>query len=222
MTVYNTGAEFGMHGIDHIRPSVYHISRDCDICLEPLDLVQPSANTKAGDKNHNRHHPAVRIKSCGHIHGLDCLKAWLQIGTTCPSAGCGRMLCLPAVEQPLTQKDVDALMCRLRRSYSEDQIARSLARYMHASDVAAAKAEQVLATKIVMDEAKQKEKERKERQECMLKDEDFLDGDTELTEEEDEEDDAHFLGGGEDEDDADDDDVDDDDDDDDDFVSDDE
>ncbi|KAL5375068.1 hypothetical protein DPSP01_011483 [Paraphaeosphaeria sporulosa] len=159
MAVFNTEAEFATHGLDHLHPSAYQVSRDCEICLEPLDLVKPSANTNGGYKNHSRLHAAVRLKSCGHIHGTEYLTAWLKFGNPCPTPGCGRMLFLPAPEQPLAQEDVDALMRELRGTYSEDQIARSLARYMHVSDAAAANAKQVLATKVAMDEAKQKEEE---------------------------------------------------------------
>ncbi|KAF2449547.1 hypothetical protein P171DRAFT_344095, partial [Karstenula rhodostoma CBS 690.94] len=183
MTVYNTEAEFGMHGVTHLQPSAYHVSRNCEICLEPLALVKSSANTNGGDNNHTRLHAAVRINSCGHIHGTTCLVAWLKIGNTCPT--CGRMLYLPAMEQPLTQQDVDALMRDLRGTYSEERIARSLARYMHISDASAAKLKQVLVTKVAMEEAKEKEKEEKERQESMLNDDDFLDSDAEWVEDED-------------------------------------
>lgn len=200
MTVYNTEAEFGMHGVEYLQPSAYHVSWDCEICLDPLDLVETSAKTN----HHTRLHAAVRIKSCGHIQGTECLAAWLKIGNTCPT--CGRMLYLPAVEQPLTQQDVDAMMRELRVGYSEGQIARSLARYMHVSDAAAERLKQVMATKVAMEEVKEKEKEEKDRQEHMLKDEDLLDSDAELQVEEDEDDDAYFLNGGEDEDDADEDD----------------
>jgi hypothetical protein len=52
------------------------------------------------------------------------------------------MIFVPALEQPLTQNDVDALMRELRGIYLEDGIAHSLARYMHVSEATTAKAKQ--------------------------------------------------------------------------------
>lgn len=167
-----------MRGLDHIHPSAYHASPDCAICLQPLDLIELSANTEAGKTTHL--HAAVRIKSCGHIHGKECLTAWLQLSNTCPNPACNRMLFLPPMEQPLTQEEVDALMRENRDVHSEDVLARALARYIHISDAAAEKAKQVLASKIVLDEAKEKEKEDKDRQEFLLKDEGFFDSDEEV------------------------------------------
>ncbi|KAJ4360563.1 uncharacterized protein N0V89_001128 [Didymosphaeria variabile] len=171
MTVFNTETEFQLHGVDHLEPSAYHISQDCDICREPLALV------KATCPNDKRLHPAVRIKSCHHVHGTECLNAWLKIGNTCPT--CGHMLYLRAMEQPLTQHDVDTMMRELSGMCDEDSIAQSLARYMHISDAAAVKLEQIMHTKVATEETKRKEKEEQDRKDFMLGDDEFLDSDME-------------------------------------------
>ncbi|KAL1598975.1 hypothetical protein SLS60_008120 [Paraconiothyrium brasiliense] len=174
MTIFNTEPEFQLHGVDHLEPSAYCISQDCDICQQPLALV------KTVSSNDNHLHPAVRIKSCRHIHGSECLSAWLKIGNTCPT--CGHMLFLPAMEQPLTQHDVDMMVHDLGGIFSEEAIAQSLARYIHVSDAAAAKIKQIMSTKVAMEEMKQKEKEEQDRKEFMLGDDDFLDSDVEWDE----------------------------------------
>jgi hypothetical protein len=180
MAVFKTEAEFHLHGVEHLQPSAHRISQDCGICSEPLALVKSLDNTD-GDKQHPRLHSTVRVKSCRHIHGTECLTAWLKTGNTCPT--CGHMLYLPAGEQPLTQQDVDAMMRDLSGIYPEDMIARSLARYMYISDAATVKIKQIMYSKIAMDDAKQKEKEEKERMQFMLNDDDFLDSDIEWKEE---------------------------------------
>lgn len=187
MTVFNTSDEFHSHGMDHLKPNEYRISQDCDICLKPLALVKETSSDDIS------YHAAVRIKSCRHMHGAECLAAWLKVGNSCPT--CDRMLYLPAAEQSLTQENVDMMIRDLGGLYDEEDIARSLARYMHVSDAAAAKLKQIIDMKVSMEEARRKEEEGKEQKGFMLGDQDFLDSDsdTEWYEDEDEDEDEEQV-----------------------------
>src|SRR5262245_43785617 len=98
MVLYKNKEAFFRYGMDTVVPSQYSISHDCIICNDPLLMVPR--------KHDNQHapssfHAAVRIKSCRHVHGRECLSAWLEAGHTCPT--CSQILFTPLSEQFFVQ-----------------------------------------------------------------------------------------------------------------------
>lgn len=77
MTIYASKAAFVTLGLEPVTPSNAHTYQDCYICREPLHVNIQTPSTA--------HHSAVRISSCGHMHGQACLKAWLDTGNSCPT-----------------------------------------------------------------------------------------------------------------------------------------
>jgi hypothetical protein len=104
MVLYNNKAELFAAGVETNITSGSHAAQDCTICLKPL-LVSSSTATPNGSPNGANntsasrlpnsndaagYHAAVQILACGHLHGLECLSAWLDVGYTCPT--CNRAL----------------------------------------------------------------------------------------------------------------------------------
>ncbi|KAJ4295245.1 hypothetical protein N0V90_007256 [Kalmusia sp. IMI 367209] len=180
MTIFNSKQEFFAHGLDQVQPRQHHISQDCAICLEPLDLVQTASgimSISGNEKPTSRFHSAVRIKSCQHIHGTECLLAFLDVGNTCPS--CSRMLFIPPSEQPITQEDIDTVLRNLGHVHGENVLMRMIARYMQRAETAGLKSRQQAETMIAMARIKDEEKAKKDRENLMLGYDDFLDSDSE-------------------------------------------
>jgi hypothetical protein len=94
MVVFADKAAFTALGLEAITPSATHLSQDCYICTHPLDVTPtstPTSFTLAHATTHlRRPHAAVRIISCSHMHGAQCLDAWLEVSNTCPI--CKRLL----------------------------------------------------------------------------------------------------------------------------------
>ncbi|KAF1964253.1 hypothetical protein BU23DRAFT_575843 [Bimuria novae-zelandiae CBS 107.79] len=171
MTIFNDKTEFFEYGVELIMPSPYQVYENCKVCLEPI------ATSTIDHASESRMHAAVRIKSCKHIHGTECLGAWLDIGNSCPT--CKRTLIMHATERPLTQEDVDDVSQVLRYVCDEETLGRALARYMYIDEAAAIKRRQKQESGIAMERVKQEENENKEREETMLNEEDFMDDEEE-------------------------------------------
>lgn len=124
MTVFANKGSFVSLGLEQVKPSPSHASQDCTICLKPLVVYHVHASP------HNvlhGYHDAVRISACGHIHGKQCLSAWLDVGNSCPT--CKRILFEPNNE-PITQQDVNFVMRSLEPLYGAAPVMSALVAYM--------------------------------------------------------------------------------------------
>ncbi|KAF3044262.1 hypothetical protein E8E12_001155 [Didymella heteroderae] len=78
MSIFASKAAFVELGLEVVTPSTAHMYQDCFICKDPLDVNIHSTATA-------KHHAAVRIGVCGHVHGQECLSLWLDVGNSCPT-----------------------------------------------------------------------------------------------------------------------------------------
>jgi hypothetical protein len=120
MTVFASKAGFLVLGLEHIKPSSAHMSQDCFICKCPLDITACTATN-----SFTTPHSAVRIIACGHTHGQECLEAWLETGTSCPT--CKRIL-FEASGNSISQADIDSVVRTLRHMVDEARIIMSIVR----------------------------------------------------------------------------------------------
>lgn len=125
MAIFASKAAFMQLGVEQVAPSTAHMCQDCYICKKPLDV---NIHTVATDA----HHQAVRIGVCGHIHGQECLAAWLDAGNSCPT--CKRML-FEATGRSVTQSDLNALVHFLRRRVGEARAMAAIARLKEKQDL---------------------------------------------------------------------------------------
>jgi hypothetical protein len=191
--IYDNKEAFLALGVESITPSSYAASKDCDICVKPLAMF-PTARSAANDATtveESPFHPALRILSCRHIHGTECLTAWLDFGNTCLT--CSRILFTAPSEQPITQAEVDWVVNQLGPQLGEDAVFRWVARHMEKNLDEGTKKRQLLESKIALDKVKEEEKERKDREEFSLGENDFL------AEVEDDDEDYEYFSGGSDE-----------------------
>lgn len=68
MSTFASKSAFAELDLETVNPSCAQMYQDCYICNSPLNI---NVNTTATDK----HHAAVRIGVCGHMHGQECLSA---------------------------------------------------------------------------------------------------------------------------------------------------
>jgi hypothetical protein len=112
MVVFSDKATFTTLGLEPITPSPTHLSQDCHICTHPLDVTPTSTATSytlAHTTAHLRQpHAAVRIIACSHMHGAQCLTAWLEVSNTCPT--CKRLLFEQSARSEITNADVHAVV----------------------------------------------------------------------------------------------------------------
>ena len=120
MTLFASKIVFMQLGLEQVAPSTTHMYQDCYICKDPLNInihTTPSPT----------HHAAVRIHACGHMHGQDCLAAWLDAGNSCPT--CKRLL-FEASGCSVSQADINSVVNTLGRMVGEKRVMSSIARLM--------------------------------------------------------------------------------------------
>lgn len=118
MTIFANKAAFMQLGLEQVNPSAGLIFQDCYICKDPLDV---HIHTGAYDT----HHPAVRIFTCGHLHGKECLSAWLDTSNSCPT--CKRTL-FTASGRPPSQSDITSIVRTLGRVAGKARVLSALTR----------------------------------------------------------------------------------------------
>jgi hypothetical protein len=136
MTIFANKVAFTSLGLEPIAQSATRLAQDCFICkcaiavtaTAPVPIPSPacaSAISNAHAHPRERHHTAVRILACGHVHGADCLDTWLDIGNSCPS--CRRML-FEAHTQVFTQNDIQSIMRALAPRFGATRVVMALGR----------------------------------------------------------------------------------------------
>ncbi|KAF9700118.1 hypothetical protein EKO04_001313 [Ascochyta lentis] len=120
MTIFASKAALMALGLEAVTPSNAHMYQDCCICKDPLHI-----NIHTAVSPSDAHHPAVRIIACGHMHGKECLEAWLDAGNSCPT--CKRML-FDKSGHAVNQADINSVMHSLGRLVGEASIISSFAR----------------------------------------------------------------------------------------------
>lgn len=188
MTVFaNKDAFLGL-GLEQVSSSAAHASQDCSICIKPLAVHD---NHSSPQSKLRGYHSAVRITACGYTHGKDCLRAWLDVGNSCPT--CNRIL-FEMNGDPITQQDVNNIVYVLGPEYGEARVTvavvimqkrekeQAALRQYHEQETARQK----------MDDAKVRD------QEFTLSDEDFMDSEEEIDFGEENEDEDFELDGDED------------------------
>ncbi|KAF3051702.1 hypothetical protein E8E11_000096 [Didymella keratinophila] len=107
MSIFASKAAFVGLGLEAVKPSSAHMYQDCFICKDPLDVnIHPTATDK--------HHEAVRIGVCGHMHGQECLSAWLDVGNTCPTC---KQLLFENSGRGVSQSDINQVVNAMKRHY---------------------------------------------------------------------------------------------------------
>jgi hypothetical protein len=71
------------HGLQPLPPP----DSECSICHEELQAPSSSFNLS---KDMAGTHVAIKVVSCGHVYGAQCLNTWLKTANTCPM--CRRVL----------------------------------------------------------------------------------------------------------------------------------
>lgn len=107
MSIFASKAAFVELGLETVHPPGTHMYQDCHICKDPLDI---NIYTTATDK----HHQAVRIGVCGHMHGQECLAAWLDVGNSCPT--CKQPL-FENSGRGVSQSDINHVVNAIKRRY---------------------------------------------------------------------------------------------------------
>ncbi|KAH9862494.1 hypothetical protein IAQ61_009911, partial [Plenodomus lingam] len=158
MAIFPSKSQFLRLGVQPITPSPAHVSQDCVICKDPLAL-RPHITTSTPPS-----HPALRIESCGHTLGLECLSAWLNVSNTCPT--CSRTLFQVHIPR-ITQEDIDVVIRSLGHRYGVDRIVSLLAQRIRKQDLEA----------VVM---MQKNQEETRRDQFEMAEQDWLDNGDEL------------------------------------------
>ncbi|KAL1604347.1 hypothetical protein SLS59_004145 [Nothophoma quercina] len=160
MTLFANRAVFMQLGLEAVAPSAAHMYQDCYICKDPLDV---NIHTTASIT----HHAAVRIHACGHMHGQECLAAWLDAGNSYPT--CKRML-FETSTRSVSQADINHVVHFLRRMVGEKRIMASVARLVGKQELERA---QLRRTQEV-DMQKMKAKEAQARQDDLEDDDDWM------------------------------------------------
>lgn len=160
MTLFANRAVFMQLGLEAVAPSVAHMYQDCYICKDPLDV---NIHTTASIT----HHAAVRIHACGHMHGQECLAAWLDAGNSCPT--CKRML-FETSTRSVSQADINHVVHSMRRMVGEKRVMASVARLVGKQELERA---QLRRTQEV-DMQKIKAKEAQARQDDLEDDDDWM------------------------------------------------
>lgn len=199
MSIFASKAAFVELGLETIRPSSAHMYRDCYICKDPLDINIHATATE-------KHHAAVLIGVCGHMHGQECLSSWLDISNSCPTC---KQLLFEKSGREVSQSDINHVVNTMKRRfglYGEKVAMAAIAR-----TVGEQEAEQAQQQRLREEEVKKlKTREAQAQQGDSLDEDDDEDwmNDSDVEEEFGEDDDGDFEMGedGEDEDDDDDDD----------------
>lgn len=175
MTVFASKDAFLTLGCEQIKPSSAHVSQDCRICTAPLAVLPGSTSREVAVSGY---HTATRIISCGHVHGEECLNAWLTISNTCPYPKCNRIL-LEATTESITEHDVYVLLHNLGPEVGEPRVITVVARLIQQQQG------QQRALKMMnkVEMGKQKERDDSRRvadEESAMAGEDFVDSDEEM------------------------------------------
>jgi hypothetical protein len=171
MTIFASKDAFMALGLEQVNPSAAHASQDCAVCTKPLAVHDRTISTHVTLKDY---HPTVRVSSCGHIHGQECLQAWLNVGNSCPI--CSRIL-FELSGDKITQRDINDVVRTLGREHGEARIMNAVARLMQKQEQ-----EHTLLRRFHEQEvAKQKIKDNGGQDEgFMPSDDGFLNSDTEI------------------------------------------
>lgn len=172
MTVFATKDAFFGLGLEQVEVSAAHISQDCSICTQPLAVHWKDQSAQSALRGF---HEAVRISACGHMHGSDCLTAWLSTGNSCPT--CQRML-FEANNDTITQDDVNEIVYVLGPHFGEARVMAAIANIMQQQEKKHTDARRSHEQEV----AKQKVKDAKadDDDEFTLGNDDFLDSDEEM------------------------------------------
>ncbi|KAF2642501.1 hypothetical protein P280DRAFT_540367 [Massarina eburnea CBS 473.64] len=163
--------EFFARGIETIAASEDNELRDCIICQDPLHMIPSPNSLPDGFATPIRlcHHP-VRIKSCGHTHGLECLSAWLKTGYSCPT--CNRILFVPEALPGPSEEEINDVFYELKNEYGERPVTIAIINYLNHHDQLENQRRQSIMAAIAVQEQKIQEKERKRVREMEIKWED--------------------------------------------------
>jgi hypothetical protein len=171
MTIFASKDAFLGLGLEKVKPSETHMSQDCSICTKSLAVHH---NHSSPQSKLRGYHTAVRITSCGHMHGKNCLNAWLDVGNTCPT--CKRTL-FEITGDPITQQDMNDIVHTLGPKYGEARVAIAVVAVMQKREREHADVRRYHEQEVV----KQKMEDAKVRdEEFMLGDEDFLESEKEM------------------------------------------
>lgn len=188
MSVYATKDTFLDLGVEKVEPSPAHISQDCSICTQPLALHYKDHSPQSALRGF---HEAVRIGACGHIHGSECLSAWLDVGNSCPT--CRRIL-FEGDKNSITQDDVNEIVHNLGRIFSEARVMGAIANLMDNQERVQTMARRHHEQAVVQQQ--QSQTNQANDREFMLSDDDFLDSDEEMGGEDDDDDDEEYFDDG--------------------------
>jgi hypothetical protein len=171
MTIFACKDAFLDLGLEGVTLSVAHVSQDCSICRKPLAVHDNHASPQSTLRGY---HSTVRISTCGHMHGEVCLKAWLDVGNSCPT--CKRIL-FEHGGDPITQQDVNKLVYTLGPLYGERRVMAAVVGIVQKQE-----REQAMLRRYHEQEvAKQRIEDAKARDdEFTLGEEDFLDSDGDM------------------------------------------
>jgi hypothetical protein len=171
MTVFAGKIAFLDLGLGRVSLSAAHVSQDCSICLKPLAVHHNHASPRSVLRGY---HDAVRVSACGHMHGEACLKAWLDVGNSCPT--CNRVL-FERGNDPITQREVNELMYVLGPEYREARVMAAIVGMAQKKE----KEQAALRRYHEQEAAKQKMKDANARdEEFSPSDDDFLDSKDEM------------------------------------------
>ncbi|KAH8730914.1 hypothetical protein GQ44DRAFT_424008 [Phaeosphaeriaceae sp. PMI808] len=123
MSIYACKGTFMGLGIESVSLSTSLASQNCTICTLPLAVHHRDASPIALS---NGYHRAIRITLCGHVHGKDCLSAWLDTGHSCPT--CNRTL-FQANSDRITQEDVNIVLKKLAPRFGRAAVMNAIVKY---------------------------------------------------------------------------------------------
>ncbi|KAF1952547.1 hypothetical protein CC80DRAFT_572286 [Byssothecium circinans] len=138
--------------VEDIPPSRYNASHDCIICLDALSMLPDSTKTMT------QPHGAVRIKSCRHVHGKECLSAWLDVGYSCPT--CGWVLFIPPPQPTLSIRIINSIIDDLKEEYDEHHVTVAVLAIMEELEVADKKRRLVVESAIAFQALRVEEHEK--------------------------------------------------------------
>jgi hypothetical protein len=175
MTVFTSKDAFVGLGLEQVNPSSARTSQDCCICTKPLAVHNRGISQHDDLRNY---HPLVRVSSCGHVHGQECLEECLEeclnVGNSCST--CDRVL-FELTGDAITQQDVNDVVQILGRKHGEAHIMIAVTRMMEKQEndhvVLRRVHEQGVAKQNMKDAGVQDNA-------FMLSDDDVLYGDTEM------------------------------------------
>jgi hypothetical protein len=186
--IYDTKKTFLAIGVEPVTTSSYAVEIDCEICLKPLAMIPDASSTHQNGDSSTKpadltplastptkeptFHPALRIIACGHVHGAECLTAWLETGNTCPTCAC--ILFTPPSEQPISQEEVNWVVAILEPLIGEELLYRWIAKYMASGMEEEVRRKRAHDNMVVVERIAREQKERIEREMYTLGDEDFM------------------------------------------------